>query len=102
MKFKDWNCDLVLERYAENNNTAIRLIDKRDKSPVAMATVNLSVKLPKDQAYIKDYSENEGMLEAFKKAGFVKEVINYRASGFVTIPLCKLDLIKVKEACINV
>lgn len=102
MKFKYWDCDLVLENYAENNNTAIRLIDKRDKSPVAMATVNLSVKLPKDQAYIKDYSENEGMLVAFQKAGFVKDIIGYRDSGFVTIPLCKLDLDKIKEVCINV
>jgi hypothetical protein len=35
-------------------------------------------KLPKDQAYIKDYSENEGMLEALADAGIVKEVIGRR------------------------
>jgi hypothetical protein len=102
MKIKDWDCDLVLSGYVDSGNTAILLVDKTDGERIATATVNLSEKLPEDQAYIKDYSENVGMLDALKKAGFIKEVLSYRASGFVLIPKCKLDLVKIKEACVNV
>jgi hypothetical protein len=39
---------------------------------------------------IKDYSENEGMLEALEEAGIVKFAYKDVQVGFVTIPICKL------------
>ena len=41
VKFKQWNCNVVIARYV-NNNKAITLIDAEDGSPVATATVNLT------------------------------------------------------------
>ena len=75
-----------------NGNTGIQLFVAETGEPMATATVNLGKKLPKDQAYIKDYSENAGMLEVLKEAGIVKKVIALEPSGLVMIPLCELDL----------
>ena len=93
IRFKEWDCVLYKSKYIENDNTALLLYGIDDYSPIATATVNLSVPLPENQVYIKDYSENEGMLESLKKAGVVKKVIGYRSSGYIDkIPLCELDL----------
>lgn len=93
IRFKEWDCVLDKCKYAENDNTAILLYGVDDYSPIATAIVNLSISLPENQAYIKDYSENEGMLEALKKVGVVKKVIGCGSSGYIDmIPLCELDL----------
>ena len=94
MIFKQWDCITKIGYYG-NGNTAIQLFDKNDGSPVAVATINLIDGLPENQAYIKDYSENEGMLEALKDAGIVTKVIGHRSSGYITAPLCELDLEKI-------
>jgi len=93
VKFMSWDCNVTVTKYL-NGNTALELWD--EEGPVATATVNMGDKLPKDQAYIKDYSENEGMLEALADAGIVKEVIGRKVSGFVIVPLCTLDLDKCR------
>lgn len=91
VKFGEWECELKLEEYY-NGNKAIYLFDKETGELVTVATVNLEEVLPEGQVYIKDYSENEGMLEALVKAGVVSEPISYVPSGFVIIPVCKLLL----------
>ena len=73
-----------------NGNTALQLWT--DEGPMATATVNLEDVLPKDKAYIKDYGENTGMLDALMEAGIVEAVIGQKQSGFVLIPLCVLNL----------
>ena len=37
--------------------------------------------------YIKDYSENQGMLVALQEAGVVSDVIEHVESGYVRVPL---------------
>jgi len=85
VSFKNWNCKVVKEEY-RNNATALLLVDASDDSPIATATVNLTEEsidfrkyivseiLPKNVAYIKTWSENEGMLEALEEAGIVKDL----------------------------
>jgi len=90
VKFKQWNCKAKRGMYP-NGNTAIQLFTE-DGEPIAKGTVNLYDKLSKNKAYIKDYSENEGMLESLKEAGIVTEIIGYKQTGFVVVPLCKLNL----------
>lgn len=46
--------------------------------------------VPPGLVLIKDYSENEGVLEALVKAGIVEEPTDAVASGFAMIPVCKL------------
>jgi hypothetical protein len=63
VKFKKWDCVIVYAQYS-NGRTAIQLKDDNDGSPVATATINVpDVYLEKDEVIIKDYSENEGMLD---------------------------------------
>lgn len=96
IKFKNWNCLIEVLMYG-NGNIALQLIDEVDHSPVATATVNIDDDLPINQAYIKDYSENEGMLLALIEAGVVISVIEHKRQGFVDFPLCLLDLSVLKQ-----
>ena len=54
------------------------------------ATVDLSIPLPEGLVAIKDYSENEGVLEALVKGGIVSEPMHYFPTGYVQVPICKL------------
>lgn len=93
VKFMGYECNAVIKTYQDNGNTAIQLISD-DGEPIARATVNLGHKLAKDKAYIKDYSENEGMLDALVDAGIVKQILTYDKTGYVCVPLCLLNLKK--------
>lgn len=96
MKYKQWECELQIGYYG-NGNTAIQILDKEDYGLITTATVNLGDKLPENQAYIKDYSENEGMLEFLKKTGIVNKVIGYKSSGYIIAPLCELNMDVIKN-----
>ena len=52
----------------DNGRAALRLIGKM--GPIATCTVNLfDKKMEQDEVAIKDYAENEGMLDALMDAG---------------------------------
>jgi len=88
--FRNWNCKLHFRKYG-NDRTALILTDVEDGSPVATATINIpEFPLAKEYVIIKDYSENEGMLDALMKAGVVGKPTRFVQSGFVTCPVCKL------------
>jgi hypothetical protein len=91
VKFKEWNCDVNFRNYG-NSGIAICLDDVIDGSPVAVASVNLEgiAEVNKGEIAIKDYSENEGMLDTLVNAGIVSKPLRYVQSGFVQIPICKL------------
>ena len=64
--------------------------------PYAMATVNVPhAHLEEGEVLIKNYSENEGILEMLEKEGVVERTGRTVPSGFVDIPVCKL-LIPIK------
>ncbi len=72
VQFGEWACDLVSERY-ENGRIRLRLRDSEDGESVATATINVREEpLAEGEVIIKDYSENEGMLDALRDAGVVK------------------------------
>jgi len=53
-----------------NGRTAIQLCDANDGQPIATATVNLPDEpMAEDEADIKNYSENSGILDALIDAG---------------------------------
>lgn len=90
IKFHKWNCVLDFNYY-NNNRTAIQLIDANDGQPIAVATVNIpDEKIKKDEVIIKDYSENEGMLDTLVKAGIVSKPIRMVKTGFSEVAVCKL------------
>lgn len=78
VRYRSWNCTLWFGRYA-NGRTAIRLMecppDPRDGSPIATATVNLPAEpVESGRVIVKDYGENEGMLNALVEAGVVEPI----------------------------
>jgi len=98
IKFKNWNCKLVKNKY-RNGRTALELVAAEDDEeneifegePIANCTVNIhDIELNADEVCIKNYSENERMLETLVNAGIVKPTGINVETGFVSIPICKL------------
>jgi len=89
VKFKQWDCEVHFAMYG-NKRTAIKLMNA-EEGPIATASVNLPDEpMADNEIGIKDYSENEGMLEVLMEAGIVSKPDRYVASGWVHIPICKL------------
>lgn len=81
--------DVVIQLHKyENNRTAIQLIDAVDGEPYATASVNVpDVLLLDNEVLVKDYSENEGMLDFLTKHNIVTPTQNGVQSGFVWLPV---------------
>ena len=95
-RLKDWDCEVVFAEYS-NGRPAILLKDAEDGSPIATATINLpEVPLRENQVIIKDYSENEGVLQALVDAGVVTDTGIKMQVGFAIAPLC--ELVEVGDA----
>lgn len=73
-----------------NGNPAIQLFDTEDGCTYAIATVN-TPGLQKDEVAIKDYSENEGMLNFLLTNNIVEQPHRKIESGYVTLPVCKIN-----------
>ena len=77
--------------YRNNGRLALQAIDAEDGSPVAILTVNLvNLPCPKDYAWIKDYSENEGFLKQLVEQKVVSEPVQIQPTGYVQVYLCKV------------
>lgn len=91
MKFKQWDCVLFETKYIFGDRKAWILEDASDGSPVATCSVNLPDEpLSDNEIFIKDYSENEGMLKALIERGFVEDTGRRVPSGWVNIPVAKI------------
>ncbi len=72
--FKHWTCTLEYGRYLRGGrNIAITLNDVTDGQRVITATVNApeDLTLPDDLVMIKDWTENEGIVEVLQAAGVI-------------------------------
>ncbi len=87
--FGEYELGLQFAKYG-NGQTAIKLIDVTDGMPFATATVAVDDQLLEDEVAIKDYSENQGILDSLMNAGIIEPPHEFIQSGFVTIPVCKL------------
>jgi len=91
VNFVGFDCVVVKTQYVENDRIALVLEDVNDGATVATATVNIpNVDLAPDEVLIKNYSENDGMLNTLINAGIVEKSDRKVCNGFVTIPICKL------------
>ena len=93
IQFKKWNCDVVLDCYAADKTDALVLIDHETSERIATATSCLAgygFTPPPGCAAIKDYSENEGMLEALVDAGIVADTGQRFAGGRVEFPIVRI------------
>jgi len=89
IEFLGYKCEVHKAEYG-NKRTALQLVDE-DGMPMCMASVNLpDVPLADGFIFIKDYSENTGVLAALIKGGIVEDTGGTARSGFVEVPVCKL------------
>ena len=89
--FGGFACEMQLDYYPTGNKS-IKLMDTRDGSPVATATVNLDgVELSANEVMVKDYSENKGMLAALRDSKVVENIVDVMQSGYVDIPVVTLS-----------
>ena len=90
-KHSEYNVIIEKKQYT-NGRTAIQLIDKEDGCPVMIATVNIPEEiLEKDEVIIKDYSENEGMLDFLLTNDIVTLTDQVIESGYVRLYVCILN-----------
>tara|TARA_R110000824_G_scaffold201667_4_gene385774 strand:- start:1932 stop:2258 length:327 start_codon:yes stop_codon:yes gene_type:complete len=98
IQFKNWDCELVQDTYKDNGRIALDLVAWADDEyneiyqgePIACCTSNVPDEwLDEGEVAIKDYSENEGMLQCLLDAGVVLETGRIARSGFVTLSICK-------------
>ena len=96
--FKSWLCRVVPTRYTNTGSLALMLKEVDTGESIATATINMvdddaQVLIDKHfgyeqiPVYIKDYSENQGMLVALQEAGVVSDVVEYFHSGYIRVPL---------------
>ena len=93
ISFAGFKCKVTKKHYS-NKRIALELIDCIDGDSVAVATINLpDVDMKPDEVAIKDYSENEGMLDILIAADIISQPIMFVRSGFINVPICKLLMI---------
>jgi hypothetical protein len=88
--FAGFTCNVSRAKYANGQNS-LTLIDSEDGSPIATASVSMpNEQCADNEVFIKNYSENEGVLEALVDAGYI---IPFDAipAGFTVIIKCKLN-----------
>ena len=95
VEFAGYECVAYETTYPSEagGSTAIYLVDAVDGEPVATATVNVegvSENLPPSEVLIKDYSENEGMMDALVAAGLACDTGRRVPTGYVTVPVARL------------
>ena len=97
MSYKQYKAVVIRSKYVNNDNLALMLIDEKDGSLITKITVNTEEKLPEGFGYVKNYSENEGIMEVLQEEGLIKKVLSYKQMGWVTVPLVEFDLEGVDE-----
>ena len=74
-----------------NGRKSLTLIDNADYCPVMTATVNIpEVHIEANEIIIKNYSENEGVLEFLQESGIVGPVKRTVGIGFVSCPVVEV------------
>jgi hypothetical protein len=82
----------VIPAVYSNHRLALQVEDARTGEPMAVATVNLpDEKLAPNEIAVKDYSENEGMVDTLVKGDIIEPIASrYILSGYVTIGIYML------------
>ena len=70
--FDNYDAQIVFVPYIDSGNTAIQIIDRNTNRPIAMATTNVGIKVPKNRVILKTWSENKKTVEILIKAKVIK------------------------------
>lgn len=96
IKFHEYDCCISIGHYLAvdsqgNLRIALTLEDPDNGEDIAVATINIPGEpLSKDEVIIKDYSENEGMLETLINASIISKPVRFVQTGHISAPICEL------------
>lgn len=90
------DCYFEFGLYVDTSNLALSIVSE-SAGPVATVTTNVGRSFFPSITAIKNYSENEGMLDWLYSMGFVKREVCKIEQGFVEIPVVELDLDLISE-----
>jgi hypothetical protein len=89
-RFGEFELTAHIGKYA-NGQTKIQLYDVIDGLPYATATAAVEDGILKEgEVAIKDWSENEGILNTLIDSNIVEEPHAFIQSSYVKVPICKL------------
>jgi hypothetical protein len=91
IKFRDWNCMIRIEKYVNSSDDrkALLLVDHETEEEIAVMTINVpEERLEDDEVIIKNYSENEGILDMLIDACIISWPLRLTKKG--RFPICKL------------
>lgn len=90
---------IVKTEYQSPKNIALLAVMETEagREPFGMITVNVQKELKPGRVAIKDWSENEGLLDVLVEEGIISEPLAYIPSGFVDIPVCRLLATDLEE-----
>lgn len=85
------NYNVTLERgqYRNNNALVLELVETETGEPFMTCTVN-TPEISGGEVAIKNYSENEGVLDFLIKEGIIEPPHRFISSGFISLPVCKV------------
>ena len=85
--------------YSENNNLAIGLLSDGEDGiePFTNLTVNLGIKLPANEAFVKTFDENEGLLGFISEHKLGEVLPEKGRSGFCEYHKVSFDMKKLAE-----
>lgn len=84
---------VTLEKYTNNNNLAVRICSL-DGEPYCSCSVNPGFALEEDEIVVKDYSENEGILEWILGNDLAEITGKVFDIGFKKLNIVKIDFSK--------
>lgn len=83
------NCYFVISHYG-NGNLAVE-VWSNEEGPINRITTNPDVKIPTTHIAIKNYAENEGMVDTMKEMGIIEgDPVQIIRTGYVMVPVYKL------------
>ncbi len=74
-----------------NGRDALELVDASDGMVVMKASINIpDFMLDPEEIIVKDYAENEGVLDFLQSNGIIGPTIGFANTGYVKCPFAKI------------
>jgi hypothetical protein len=98
MTYKGDSVILKVNFYENNDRIRLAIIDDVTGEPIAVITTNITEVegLCYNEACIKNYFENEGILQWMKDNNLIEEVLGMYEHGFITVPIVRLNINEIK------
>ena len=90
-EYIDCECWISREHSYGNGRIALQVLDCETGAPECTASVNMKdLDCPEGHTWIKDYSENAGIMSELIRHGIISKPVYKAQAGFVEVFLCKV------------